>query len=112
MAFAITSDSTQMVPVTASPTSASGAAATVDGALSVSITSGDGTFTQDPATPLAVTFLSGSAVGDTVYNVSVDADLGAGVTNISDVVTYTVTAPPVPQATAVGLVAGAPVPKA
>lgn len=112
MAFLITSDSTQMVPVTASPTSASGAAATVDGALRITIVSGDGSFTQDPATPLAVMFVSGTAVGDTVYRVEADADLGAGVVLIGDDVTYTVTAPPVPQATAVGLVAGAPVAKA
>lgn len=111
MAFNITSDSTQMVPVTASPTSASGAPASVDGALVVSVVSGDGTYTQDPAKPLEVVFVSG-VEGETTYRVEVDADLGGGVVLIGDSVIYTVTAPPIPQATAVGLTAGPAVAKA
>lgn len=112
MAFAVTSDNTQKVTgITAAPTSANGAAAPVDGPLRITITSGDGTVVQDPATPLSFDVISGTAVGDTVYHIEADADMGAGVTLIADDVTYTVTAPPIPQATALGFSAGTVVPK-
>lgn len=112
MAFAVTSDASQKVSgITANPTDASGKPAAVDGALRITIVSGDATVVQDPATPLSFDVVSGT-VGDTVYHVEADADLGAGVVLIGDDVTYTVTAVPVPQATALGFSAGTVGPKA
>lgn len=111
MAFSVTSDTTQkVVGITANPTTATGAAATVDGALRISIVSGDATVNQDPATPLSFDVLSGTE-GVTVFHVEADADLGSGVTLIGDDVEYTVTAAPIPQATALGFTSGSVVAK-
>jgi hypothetical protein len=70
---------------------ASGRPAAIEGALSITVISGDGTFLQDPAEPLVFRVVSGDAVADTVYDVAGDADLGAGVVTIHDTVTLTVT---------------------
>jgi hypothetical protein len=80
----------------------------IDGALTVTVQSGSGTVVQDPATPLVFTARSGDTAGDTVYLVSADADLGAGVVTISDTVTLTVTSA---AAASFGLTAGAAQPK-
>lgn len=102
MPFSTTSDTTQKVTgITANPVNDAGAPALVDGPLRITITSGDATVVQDPATPLSFDVVSGVA-GVTVYHVEADADLGAGVTLIADDVTYTVTEAPVPQATSFG----------
>jgi hypothetical protein len=108
MPLAIASSNEEKVLVTATPRTASGKPAQVDGPLTISVQSGEGTFTQDAASPLSFFAVSGDNGGDTVYNVSADADLGAGVVEITDTVTLTVT-----SATAVsfGLTSSAPVPK-
>lgn len=80
----------EKVKVTASPISKSGKAAKIDGALRVSVKSGSGTFTQDPAEPLSFYAVSGDDSGDTQYDIEADADLGAGVTLIADMATLTV----------------------
>lgn len=108
MPLAIASSNEEQVPVTATPVSASGKPAQIDGALTVSVVSGDGTFTQDAAFPLMFKAVSGDLAGDTVYSVSADADLGAGVVTISDTVTLTVTSA---AAATLGLVAGPAEPK-
>lgn len=88
----ITSNNEEMVVGnTFAPETADGNPAQVDGALVVTVLSGDGTFAQDPAKPLSFDAISGTALGDTVYHISADADLGAGVENIETTVTYTVT---------------------
>lgn len=108
MPLAIASTNEEQVPVTAAPVTASGRPAQVDGPLTVTVQSGSGTFTQDAATPLVVTFVSEDVAGQTVYSVSADADLGAGVVSISDIVTYDYTSA---AAASFGLSAGAAEPK-
>ena len=108
MALAIACTNEEQVPVTASPVTSSGQPAQIDGALRVTVQSGDGTAVQDPATPLVFTARSGDTPGDTVYLVEADADLGAGTTLISDVVTLTVTSA---TAASFGLTQGAAEPK-
>lgn len=108
MALAIACTTDEQVPVTATPVTSTGNPALIDGALTVTVQSGSGTVVQDPATPLAFVARSGDTAGDTVYLVSADADLGAGVTAISDTVTLTVTSA---AAASFGLTAGAAQPK-
>lgn len=98
----------QKVPVTASPLTASGKAAQIDGALTVTVQSGAGSVEQDAATPLSFNAISGDVPGDTVYLVEGDADLGAGVVTIQDIVTLTVSGA---NAASFGLVGGVPVAK-
>ncbi len=90
------------------PMSAGGHPAQVDGALRIEVQSGDGTFAQDPASPLVFDAISGDALADTVYLVSADADLGAGVELIQTTVTLTVTGA---KASAFGFSGGNVVPK-
>lgn len=108
MAFAIASTNEQKVKVTASPVTQSGGPAQVDGALTVTVQSGEGTFTQDAADPLSFYAVSGADPGTTVYVVSADADLGAGTVLIQDTVEYVVSGA---QAASFGLTAGTPEPK-
>lgn len=63
---------------------------TIDGPLTITVQSGDGTFSQDPAKPLEFKAISGAFLADTVYLVSGDGDMGAGVATIQDTVTLTV----------------------
>lgn len=98
----------QKVPVTANPTTAAGQPASFDGALRVTVQSGDGTIEQDPATPLSFNAVAGSAPGDTTFLVEADVDLGAGVQLIQDTVVLTVTNP---LAANFGLQVGAAIPK-
>jgi len=93
----------EKVPVTASPVSATGKPAPVDGALKITVQSGEGTFEQDPAFPLVFKAVSGDNPGETSYLVEADADLGEGVVTISDVVVLTVSSA---SAVSFGLAAG------
>lgn len=80
------------VPLTGpAPGFPGGRPAVLDGALTVTRQSGDGTILQDPALPLQFKAVSGDLLADTVFLVEGDADLGAGVEPISDTVTLTVT---------------------
>ena len=106
--LAIACNNAQRVPVTAAPVTASGRPAQVDGAIRVTVQSGDGTFLVDPLVPLGFKAVSGDAPGTTVYLVEADADLGAGETLIQDTVELTVTSE---TAAAFGLTSGAPEPK-
>lgn len=81
----------EKVPVTATPRSASGRPAPVDGALRVSVLSGEGTVEQTPEEPLKFYCVSGDNMGDTMFLVEADADLGEGLVLIQDTVTLTVT---------------------
>lgn len=98
----------EKVPVTATPVTASGKPAKFDGALRVTVQSGDGTMEQDAATPNVFNAVSGDAPGTTVYLVEGDADLGEGTTLIQDTVTLEVAGA---NAASFGLAAGAPVAK-
>lgn len=104
----VTSTNEEKVPITAAPLTKGGHPAKIDGALKVTVQSGNGTFEQDPATPLSFTVVSGDDPGQTVYLVEADVDLGEGVTNIQDTVTYDVVGA---QAQSFGLSAGAAIPK-
>lgn len=109
MPLAIACTNEEQIPVTAAPLTAAGHPAPVDGALRVTVLSGDGTVLQDPATPLVFRAVSGNSAGDTEYLVEADADLGAGVRTISDRVTLTVTSA---EAASLGFTAGPAEPKA
>lgn len=108
MPLSLACSNEEKVTVTAAPKSSSGRPARLDGALRVSVQSGDGTVEQDAATPLAFKAVSGDAPGDTVYLVEGDADLGDGITLIQDLVTLTVTGA---NAASFGLSAGVTEPK-
>lgn len=97
----------QQVVISVSPVTATGKPATLDGPITVTVSAGDGTVVQDPATPNSATLVSGG-LGDTTYVVSGDADLGAGVQTISDTATIHVAGA---LATSLGLTAGTPSPK-
>jgi hypothetical protein len=98
----------EKVPVTATPKTATGRAAQFDGALRITVQSGDGTFEQDAATPNSFNAISGDAPGETSYLVEGDADLGAGVVLVQDTVVLTVSGA---NATSFGLTGGTPIAK-
>jgi len=100
----LTIDNEQKVKVTVNPVTGAGNPVVLDGTIEVAISSGDGTFEVQPD-GVSVYLISGDLPGDTVYTISGDADLGAGVVNIADVVTLHVEGA---QAQALGLVAEAP----
>jgi hypothetical protein len=77
---------TEEAVLTATPTTTSGAPATLDGPLTVEVQSGQGTFTVNGLEVV----MSSEVPGETVYLISGDADLGAGVVTISDTHTSTV----------------------
>jgi hypothetical protein len=95
--FAIACDNRQKVTVVATPNGP------IDGALRVTVQSGDGDFAQNPATPLSIDFLSGTIAGQTQYLVEGDVRAGAEVVLISEVVELTVSAA---EATGFGLAVG------
>lgn len=92
----------QKVTVTASPDGP------LDGALRVSVTAGDGTVEQDPATPNTFKAVSGTIAGETRYLVQGDTRAGVDENLIEEEVVLTVSAA---EATGFGLVAGAVEPK-
>lgn len=108
MPLEIACSNEEKVPVTATPRSASGKPAQLDGPLIVTVQSGTGTVEQDAAKPNEFFAVSGDEPGDTVFLVEGDADLGEGVSHIQDLVTLTVTNA---LAENFGLSAGTPVPK-
>lgn len=109
MPLAIACTSEEKVPVTAVPVTKTGRPARLDGPLTVTVQSGTGTVVQSPTNPLSFDVVSGDEPGDTVYVVKGDADLGAGVVELSDTVTLTVGGA---NASNIGLTAAAAVPKA
>lgn len=106
MPFTAACTTDEKVPCTFAYVSTSGRPAAVDGQSEVAVTSGDGTFERTGAH--TGFFVSGDLAGDTVFSVSADADLGAGVVTISDSGTLTATTA---AAASIGVTLGAPVPK-
>ena len=98
--------SEQKVAITVSPVTAAGSPASLDGAVSFSILSGD--CTLEPIDDKSVFVVSGLPDVDSVIGLSADADLGAGVVNITDTVTISVKHP---MATSLGVSVGEPVNK-
>lgn len=64
----------------------------IDGALRITVQSGDGTFEQDPAKPLEFKAVSGPIAGQTVYLVEADVKAGAEEKLIQETVELTVDA--------------------
>lgn len=80
----------QKVRLTASPTTASGAPAPLDGSLSAVIDSGDATV-EAGAGALDIVIRPGASLGDVTGRVQGDADLGSGVVTLEDTFTIHVT---------------------
>jgi hypothetical protein len=91
MDLAIACTNEEKVTVNATPKTSTGKPASIDGALVVTVVSGDGTFEQDPTSPLSFKAVSGDSATVTVFDVAGDTDLGAGIVTIHDTVTLTVT---------------------
>lgn len=106
LSVAITNE--QKVKITAAPRTASGRAAQVDGALRVSVQSGDVTIESSAGEPLSFFAISGDDPGTSVLLVEADADLGSGEVLIADTVEVVVSGA---QAENFGLVAGLAEPK-
>lgn len=89
----VTLDTTQKVNTHIAPEDAQGNPAPVDGAPTWS-NPANGDFTLAPADDgLSCFFVSGSTVGDFIYQVDADADMGQGVQTITKQFTAHVTSP-------------------
>ena len=94
----------QKVNVTLKPTTGAGKPAKVDGSPSWSVISGNATV--EPAQDgMSAELISADDPGDTDFIVKADADLGEGVTEISDIIRLHVAGA---QAANLGLTADAP----
>ena len=108
MPLALACSNEEKIKVTASPTTPGGNPATLDGGLQAEVLSGTGTKEPDPSDPNSFFAVSGPDVGQTVFRVFGDADMGSGVVTIEDVVTLDVAGA---MAANFGLTASAPIPK-
>lgn len=107
MPLEITITNEQKIQVTLTPVTATGRPAKLDGAPEWSVISGDSTL--DVASDGKSAFLvSADDPGDTQFLVKADADLGAGVEEVSDTIRLTVEGA---RAASLGLAAGTAVPK-
>lgn len=103
----ITITNEEKVKVTLHPVTASGKPASVDGVPTWEVVTGNSTV--EPASDgLSADLISSDDPGDTDFLVKADADLGEGVTEISDIVRLSVAGA---QAANLGLSADSPVPK-
>jgi hypothetical protein len=103
----ITITNEQKVTVTLAPVTATGKPATLDGAPVWTVQSGDSTVLAADG-GLSASLISSDTPGDTVILVEADADLGAGVETISDIIQLTVQGA---RAQNLGLTVGTPEPK-
>jgi hypothetical protein len=97
----------EKVNVTLHPVTSTGKPATVDGVPTWAVVAGTGT-TEPASDGMSCFIISSDAPGDTDVQVEADADLGAGVTTITDLVRAHVAGA---QAEALGVTADTPVPK-
>jgi len=97
----------QKVNVTLKPVTATGKPASVDGVPTWEVVTGNSTV-QAAADGMSADLISADDPGDTDFLVKADADLGSGVTEISDIVRLSVAGA---QAANLGLSAGEPTPK-
>lgn len=97
----------QKIPVTLSPKTATGKPASVDGAPTWEVITGNSTVVPSPD-GLSAELISSDDPGDTDVLIKADADLGAGVVEISDIIRLTVVGA---LAANLGLTAGTPVAK-
>ena len=103
MASPITMTTEEKSLLSIHPTTEAGNPAVIDGPVSYTVASG--TCTIEPVDALTAYVVSGSTPGDSSVLATADADLGAGVTTITDTLIVHVVSP---QAEQLGLVAGAP----
>lgn len=99
----ITITNEEKINVTLNPTTAAGNPGTVDGIPVWAVTSGDATI-EPAADGLSCYLISGNP-GNSVIIVTADANLGEGVTNITDTVDLAVVPANISQ---LGLVVGSP----
>jgi hypothetical protein len=105
----VKSTTEEKVPITLAPKTSTGKDAELDGKPTWEVVSGNATIEEDPAGDgLSVFVVSEDTAGTTVIKVSADADLGEGVRTIEEIINYTYSNP---EAAALGVVAGTPVPK-
>ena len=97
----------QKISVTLTPVTATGKPAKLDGTPTWEVQSGSSTIVV-AADGLLAELVSSDDPGDTTYLVKADADLGAGVVELADVIRLTVLGA---QASSLGLTASVPVPK-
>ncbi len=107
MPLDLTITNEQKVQVTLNPVTDTGKPAKLDGAPTWSVINGTSTL-DIAADGLSAFLVSGDDPGDSDFLVSADADLGSGVTEISDTIRLHVAGA---QAKNLGLVAGTPVAK-
>jgi hypothetical protein len=93
----------EKIKVTTNPVTAAGKPVLLDGPIQVSVQSGDGTVELLDGNSFYVK--SGDNPGDSTFLVSGDADLGAGIENISDIVLLHVAGA---KASNLGMTAGTP----
>jgi hypothetical protein len=98
----------EKIRATLHPLTHAGQPATVDGPPQWAVTSGDATLEVEPDGMAAWLISHDTMLGDTVFQITADADLGAGVVSISDTILLHVTGA---LATSLGLTAETPVPK-
>jgi hypothetical protein len=96
----------QKVKVTLNPVTSTGGPATLDGEPEWSVESGDCTVKPEPG-GLSAYIHPGETIGASVVKVAADADLGAGVRTLEDLINVDVTNA---EAAALGLTVGAPEP--
>lgn len=105
--LSITIDDTQKVKVTLNPVDSKGNPAKLDGAP-IWTSDGGGSAVTPAEDGLSADLISSDLPSTTVFTVTADADLGAGVVNIADQVTLIVINA---MASSLGLTAGTPEPK-
>jgi hypothetical protein len=89
MADAMTLTNEQKALITATPMTAAGNPAVIDGSVTFSMVSGTCTLAQVDDTSAYV--VSGDTAGDSTVSMVCDADLGSGVVNVSDTMVVHVT---------------------
>lgn len=82
--FELACTNEEKIEVIVTPRTSTGAVAPIDGSVTVTVLSGEGTVEVSGQTTFWV--ISGLNPGDTEYLVEADADLGDGVVTISDIV--------------------------
>jgi hypothetical protein len=109
MPLQLTCTSEQKIRITAAPLTVGGVSAAIQGALVVTSVDPAASVESDPS-PLSATLVPNPVSGTTIFTVSANAtiDPTAPPVIVSDTVAITVTPAP---AAALGLTAGAPIPK-
>lgn len=109
MSVAVQSTTDEKVPITMTPVTASGSSAPVQGDLQFEIVSGAATVEYNGAArQLVFDVVSEDVAGSSQIRVTADADMGEGVTPISEIIDYAYTSP---QAASLGVQVGTPIPK-